>query len=165
MINSKRPLEGFLQRYRFRKAKSHLTGDVLDFGGNDGELRPYVKGTYTLVNYDHSPMEGKTFDTIVLLAVIEHIEVDEVHGLFKKFKAALRPGGKIVLTTPTRLAKPVIDFLSFVGLIDKHNIDEHKHYWSKKDVQNLADGAGLKLSSHKYFQGGCNQIAVMVNES
>jgi hypothetical protein len=45
-----------LQQYRFRKAIPFLKGNVLDFGGNDGELQQYVSGSYTLVNYDYGPM-------------------------------------------------------------------------------------------------------------
>lgn len=44
MIDTSNLLEGFLQRKRFKKVKKWIKGDVLDFGGNEGELRPYVEG-------------------------------------------------------------------------------------------------------------------------
>jgi hypothetical protein len=80
MINSSRLLEGYLQQSRFKQVQPYLNGDVLDFGGNKGELKKFVNGTYTLVNYDHSPMQNKTFDTVVALAVIEHIELSGKTG-------------------------------------------------------------------------------------
>ena len=89
-------------------------GDVLDFGGNEGELNQFVKGNYTIVNYDHSPMEGKEFDTIVLLAVIEHIEVSEVYLIFDKFSKHLKKGGKILLTTPTPKSKWILELLAWL---------------------------------------------------
>ena len=66
MIDSKKKLENLLQGYRFNKVKKYLIGDVLDFGGNEGELKIFVKGNYTLVNYDHSPMFNKTFDNLFI---------------------------------------------------------------------------------------------------
>ena len=36
-------VEKFLQNYRFKIVKPYLNGDVLDFGGNKGELKKFVK--------------------------------------------------------------------------------------------------------------------------
>ena len=142
-------------------AVPYLTGDVLDFGGNEGELKKFVRGEYTLVNYDHSAMEGKTFDTIVALAVIEHINIPEVYQIFKTFKEKLRPGGKIILTTPTKMAKPILNFMARIGLADKENIAEHKHYWTKKEIYNLAQETGFIVEKYKKFQIGFNQLAIL----
>ena len=163
MIDSKKKLENLLQGYRFNKVKKYLIGDVLDFGGNEGELKIFVKGNYTLVNYDHSPMFNKTFDTIVLLAVIEHIEVTEVSKIFKKFKAGLKKEGTMFLTTPTRASKPILELLAFFGILDKKNIEEHKHYWNKKDLYKLAQDTGYKVKTYKKFQFGFNQYIVLTH--
>jgi len=163
MINSKKFLEAFLQKERFKRVLPFLKGSVLDFGGNDGELKPYVTGTYTLVNYDHAPMENKTFDTIVALAVIEHIPVDDVFAIFKKFK--LNPGGIIFLTTPTPLSKPLLEFLAFLRILDKQNIEEHKHYWTKEEIYTLAETNKLKVKKYKKFQLGMNQYAILEKEA
>lgn len=160
MINSRKPTEKFFQNWRFKTAIPYLTGDVLDFGGNEGELKKFVRGDYTLVNYDHSAMEGKTFDTIVALAVIEHINIPEIYEIFKKFKEALRLDGKIILTTPTRAAKPILNFMVRLGLADKENIAEHKHYWNKKDLFNLAGKTDFAIKKYKKFQLGFNQLAI-----
>lgn len=161
MIDSKKRLEKFLQDYRFNKVKKYLIGDVLDFGGNEGELKKFVKGDYTIVNYDHTPMFNKTFDTIVLLAVLEHIEVAEVSEIFKKFKYCLRNDGAIFLTTPTPAAKPVLEILAFLRILDKENIEEHKHYWNKKDLFKLAQDIGFNIAEYKKFQFGFNQYVLL----
>jgi 2-polyprenyl-3-methyl-5-hydroxy-6-metoxy-1,4-benzoquinol methylase len=160
MINSKRFIESFLQKQRFKKVIPILKGDVLDFGGNEGELKPFVKGEYTIVNYDHTPMEGKTFDTIVALAVIEHIEMKDVYAIFSKFKSKLKPGGSIFLTTPTKMAKPVLEFMAAINIVDKENIEEHKHYWNKSEIVDLALKNGFKVKEYKKFQFGFNQHAL-----
>lgn len=161
MIDSKKKLEKLLQGYRFSKVKKYLLGDVLDFGGNEGELKILVKGNYTLINYDHTPMFNKTFDTIVLLAVLEHIEVTKVSEIFKKFKDYLRNDGTIFLTTPTPAAKSVLEILAFLGILDKKNIEEHKHYWNKKDLYKLAQDIDYKVIEYKKFQLGFNQYIVL----
>ena len=161
MINSSRLLEGFLQQSRFKQVQPYLNGDVLDFGGNEGELKKLVKGSYTLVNYDHSPMQNKTFDTVVALAVIEHIEVNNVYSAFKEFKYKVRPNGIIFLTTPTPLAKPLLEFLAYINVLDRHNIEEHKHYWTKDDIEKLAKENGFAVKKYRKFQMGFNQLAIL----
>jgi len=160
MIDSSTSVEKFLQNYRFKMVKPYLAGDVLDFGGNREELKKFVKGKYLAVNYDHSAMDNIYFDTIVSLAVIEHINVSDVFKIFKKFKIILNNGGKIFITTPTKMAKPVCDLMAFIGAIDKDNIAEHKHYWNKKEIYNLAEDGGFIVKKYKKFQMGFNQLAI-----
>lgn len=140
--------------------KPYLIGGVLDFGGNKGELRKLVKGKYLVVNYDYSTMENTHFDTIVCLAVIEHMSVPDVFEVFKKFKSILNNGGRTLLMTPTKKAKPILEFMTFVGMLDKDNITEHNHYWSKKDIYDLAEKSGFVVKKYKKFQIGFNQLAI-----
>jgi 2-polyprenyl-3-methyl-5-hydroxy-6-metoxy-1,4-benzoquinol methylase len=161
MIPSNRRMEALLQKIRFQKVLPYLKGDVLDFGGNDGELKQFVNGNYTLVNYDHTPMKGKSFDTIVALAVVEHIEVKDVYLIFKELESKLRPGGVIFLTTPTPLSKPILEFMAFINILDKENIREHKHYWTRKEIYDLAAKSSLQVKRYTRFQLGVNQLAVL----
>jgi 2-polyprenyl-3-methyl-5-hydroxy-6-metoxy-1,4-benzoquinol methylase len=140
--------------------KNYLNGRVLDFGGNEGELKQHVKGEYLLVNYDHSPMQSKKFDSIILLAVVEHIDVPEVYNIFQKFKHCLLPDGHIFITTPTPPSKPMLEFLAWIGFLDKGNIEEHKHYWNKQDIFNLAEKTGFRVEKYGRFQLGFNQYAL-----
>lgn len=165
MIDTSISMEKFLQNQRFKLVKGYLNGDVLDFGGNNGELAPFVEGDYTLVNYDHTPMENKTFDTIVLLAVVEHIEVKDVYSIFDKFKKCLRKSGTIFLTTPTPSSEPVLNLLASIGFLDKQNIEEHKHYWNKEDIVKLAQSAGFSIQDYGKFQLGFNQFAVLKHDA
>lgn len=161
MINSSKPVEAFLQKNRFTKAIPFLRGDVLDFGGNNGELRKFVQGNYTLVNYDHAPMENRTFDTIVALAVIEHIHIVDVFSIFHTLKSKLKSGGVLLLTTPTPIARPVLELLAFMHVLDKQNIEEHKHYWNRKEIEYLAQKNGFIVQQYQKFQFGFNQIALL----
>lgn len=160
MIDSSKFMEKVLQYYRFKMVRPFLKGDVMDFGGNKGELKKYVKGNYTVVNYDHSKMDNKKFDTIVALAVIEHLSVSDIYDLFKKFKNVLRTESQVIITTPSVIAKPVLELMVIVGLADKDNIAEHKHYWNKKEIIDLAQKTGFSVIKYKRFQLGFNQFAV-----
>lgn len=71
-------IDKFLQNRRFKQAKPFLIGDVLDFGGNRGELKKFVRGRYLAVNHDHSIMDNARYDIIVCLAVVEHLDPSEV---------------------------------------------------------------------------------------
>lgn len=161
MINTSIFLESLLQKMRFKKVRKFLQGDVLDFGGNEGELGKYVQGNYTLVNYDHAPMQNKQFDTIVMLAVIEHIEPDAVNDLFKKIGSHLKDNGILFLTTPTPASKFVLELLAWLGFLDKQNIEEHKHYWTKKELYELAELSELRVEKYQSFQLGFNQWMVL----
>lgn len=154
-------LERWLQKQRFKIAMPYLEGDLLDFGANQGELGLYyTKGRYTGIDKDYKRMKGKKFDTIVCLAVIEHIEEYNVVLLFKDFREMLKDHGRIFITTPTRLSKRILEMLAKVGLLDKENLAEHKHYWTKLDLIALAIANDLKMIEHKRFQFGLNQYAV-----
>ncbi len=161
MIDTSIFLERFLQRYRFRMAQPYLIGDVLDFGANDGELGKLVTGKYIIVNYDHSPLDGASVDSIVTLATIEHLYPKDVYAVFGKFKKCLKDGGRIFLTTPTKMAKPILETMALIGIVGKDNIEEHKHYWSKADIFALAEQTGFQVARYRKFQLGVNQLAVL----
>lgn len=103
----------------------------------------------------------KTFDTIVSLAVIEHISAKDVHDIFSRFKKNLNENGVIFLTTPTPVAKPVLEFLAAIGLLEKENIEEHKHYWTKRGLRGLAEASGFYVTNYKKFQLGFNQYLIL----
>jgi 2-polyprenyl-3-methyl-5-hydroxy-6-metoxy-1,4-benzoquinol methylase len=54
----------------------------------------------------------ETFDCITLIEVIEHLRPDEIHTLFDGIVDRLKPGGKLVLTTPNYAsAWPAIELI------------------------------------------------------
>lgn len=163
MIHKFSILDKFLQWYRFRKALPYLKGDVLDFGGNKGELGKFIKGggKYLVVDYDHTPLETSEVDTVVSLATIEHIYLHELVFVMRKLRNCLRPGGIMFITTPTPMAKPVLEFLARLRVIDKANIDEHKQYFNKDSLTGLAIFSGMMVLKYRRFQFGFNQYIVL----
>ena len=163
-MESKRLAESFLQKKRFSKILPLISGNsILDFGGNRGELKKHLRNSqdYTLCNRDYSVLKGKTFDTILSLAVIEHLEIADVFKVIKMLKQHLNPNGIIILTTPSKLAKPVLEVMSISGLLDKENLKEHKHYWNKRELFELAKKSELNVRKYLKFQFGLNQLIVL----
>lgn len=180
-------LDKFIARWRLGKVLSHINqGDkVLDFGcGNQAffllaaeellsegigidydvetrQLSPKLRtigGKYE----EQLPFESQSFDKIVMLAVLEHIPLDKVDSLMQEFIRLLKPGGKLVFTTPTPLSKPVLEFMAYnLKIIVEAEIRDHKKYYNKTDAQELAHRNGLKLSSYANFQLGMNSVMTL----
>ena len=99
------------------------------------------------------------FDVVTSLAVIEHLPVDQVPAEMKSFLAALRPGGRLVLTTPSPRARPVLEFLAYrLRVISADEIRDHRHYYTHGELLRLAEDAGFKNASVKSFQLGMNTL-------
>lgn len=160
MIDTTKWMEKFLQDQRFGIVKPYLVGDVLDFGGNKGELGRYVTGKYQCVNYDHSAIENRKVDTIVSLATIEHLEVTDVYEVFTKFHSVLHKDGRLLITTPTPQSKLVLEMMAFLSITDKANIAEHKHYWTMDELDELGQRTGFFMADYEKFQFGFNQLAI-----
>jgi cyclopropane fatty-acyl-phospholipid synthase-like methyltransferase len=101
-----------------------------------------------------------TFDNITILAVLEHIPLDQVGVLFREFRRILKDGGRVLLTTPTPASKPLLEFLAFkLKIISGPEIADHKHYWSETDIRQLATREGFACSVYHTFQFGLNCFA------
>lgn len=101
-----------------------------------------------------------TFDYIFMLAVLEHLEFPE--KILREIYQLLKPQGKLILTTPTPSAKPVLELMAFyMKLLSWEQLQEHKHYFSKNELLNLLSKTGFKEIKHHYFELGFNQIVIM----
>ena len=150
-------------------SKSYLlnqVSNVVKHGvGIDYEVISTKQNNIEYINFKYSnklPFDDKTFDKIFLLAVLEHVKLDEVDNLFLEFKRILKDNGKVVLTTPTPFSKPILEFLAFnLHLISKAEIADHKKYYNQVDIKNISQKCGLKLESYKLFQFGINSCAIL----
>ena len=87
------------------------------------------------------------FDFVLSVDVMEHIE-DDI-GVFKRFYRALRPGGRVMINTPSNLGGSDAhedDDESFIG--------EHVRLgYSKEDISSKLEQAGFKVESFDYTYG------------
>ncbi len=180
-------LDLFISRWRSRIVRRHLrpSATVLDFGcGHQALFLRAVQPDLQLgigLDYDATPARpaanleiqsfhfkdrfefaDRTFDHVTILAVLEHIPLDQVSVLFREFRRILKDGGSVLLTTPTPASKPLLEFLAFkLRIISGPEIADHKHYWNRADIAALARDSGFSVSTYRHFQFGLNSFAAL----
>lgn len=133
--------------------------------GLDYDVKNHIMGNVQYMSYKFNngklPFKDNYFDKIFLLAVLEHIEGEQVLKLFTEFKRVLKEKGQIIITTPTLRGKSVLEFLAFkLKIISREEILDHKKYYSLSDLRSLSNKVKLKLLDYKLFQLGINSRAV-----
>jgi 2-polyprenyl-3-methyl-5-hydroxy-6-metoxy-1,4-benzoquinol methylase len=143
---------------------SRLTNKIKLGVGLDYDVKSRKQGNIKYINYkfeEKLPFGDQSFDKVFLLAVLEHIETDRVFKLFLEFKRILKDKGEIVLTTPTPKSKKILEFLAYkIRLISNREIKDHKKYYDRNEMVNLAKKTGLILTNYDLFQFGLNSLSV-----
>jgi hypothetical protein len=68
----------------------------------------------------------------------------------------------VVITVPSRISKPLLEFLSYrLNIVNSEEIRDHKHYYNKKDIEDLFLPCGFKIIKHEYFQFGMNNFCIL----
>lgn len=93
-----------------------------------------------------------------MLAVIEHLSYPD--SMLEEIERVLVPNGILLMTAPSHLAKPVLEFLAYkLKIIDELEIRDHKRYYNKRDfIDSISKISSFKLLEHKYFQCGMNNF-------
>ena len=172
-------LSPFLRKQRFHAAMPYLCGRVLDVGCGSGALAKSIHPqSYIGVEVDqislrkaqacfplHAfqdklPPEHEKFDTVVSLAVIEH--VCDPGSFLESLARFLRDDrARIILTTP----HPSVDWVhsvgAFFGLFSKHASEQHECLMTKESLERHSMAAKLSLVSYERFLLGANQLIVL----
>jgi SAM-dependent methyltransferase len=173
-------LSPWLRSRRFRVARPWRRGRVLDVGCGTGELCSLVDPVrYLGVDRDPEslaiarsrhprarfaaelPGEGP-FDTIALLAVIEH--VGSPVGLLRELRGLLGPGGHLILTTPHPRSDAVHRLGARLGIFASEAAAEHLELLGLPELREAGAAAGLRLVDFRSFLAGMNQCAVFRRE-
>jgi len=80
-----------------------------------------------------SPLNGKKFDTIICLNILEHLENDRL--AVENMSSLLLPGGRLIILIPA--------LKSLYGSMDISF--EHRRRYNKKDLKMLIRGRNLKI--------------------
>lgn len=167
-------LDKFFRWLRFRKVIKQIPKDsiVCDIGcgpsayflksisslikqgiGLDRELKDYQDSKLSLKRveiFKGIPFKDKSFDVVTMIAVLEHL-TNPQEILSESFRV-LKDDGRLILTTPTPLAKPILEILAYkLRLINKNDIKEHKDYFWPKDVKKMLSGSGFKEGNIKTY--------------
>lgn len=177
-------LSPFLRRLRFKAAKPYLNGRILDVGCGSGALAELVnsalylgvdvddvslnraRNDFPLHRFERTlPALTEKFDTIVSLAVIEHVPDPTV--FLKNLSQYLvdSPIARIVITTPHPSVDWVHDMGATIGLFSKHANEEHQELLNRAKLEMAGIEADLILTVYRRFLLGANQIAVFNKKS
>ena len=130
---------------------------VVAVDANDAAVS-FVQRTYAraslevrLGQVDELAFEPGSFDRIACLEVIEHIHVEQARTMLRTFAALLRPGGRLLLSTPNaRSAWPAIEWaLDRLRLTAEMEGEQHVVTYDARSLTRLAADAGLTGRAHK----------------
>ena len=176
-------LDKFIAYIRYRKIDKYIPkgGIVCDIGcgrnaeflrrhsseielgyGFDFRISDSSLGNIRLFNnkvMKQFPIEKDSCDAVFMIAVLEHL--DNPLEMLSNIYNVLVPGGQVVLTTPTPLAKPILEFMAFkLHIINEEEILEHKHYYCKEELLDLLTKVGFLKCSYRKFCFGVNSIII-----
>jgi SAM-dependent methyltransferase len=176
---------GFLQRQRLKIVQPYLRGDILDLGCGDAALLAYCKAGQKYVGVDsraalvadlnnrfpereflQSDLDREPlalpgrFDTIVMLALIEHLS--DPGGILSQLPNHLQLGGMVLMTTPSPIGNRVHRVGARAGLFSLEASHEHKIIFTRTVLRDTLWQNGLQLSLYRPFLLGGNQLFVCV---
>ncbi len=105
------------------------------------------------------PFADDSFDAVISTAVIEHLRDSQftINEIFR----VLKIGGSFLLTTPSRRAKKILEFLSLkLGWLDETEIIDHENYFTAAELENMLIKSGFRNIKITTFQFGFNIFAV-----
>jgi 2-polyprenyl-3-methyl-5-hydroxy-6-metoxy-1,4-benzoquinol methylase len=170
-------LSPWLREKRIEAAYPFLKGKILDVGCGTGFLAKFITSeNYLGVDIDEESLtiarrknpswrfqkeypEGEAFDTILLLAVIEHVN-DPVNFL-RGLKTLLKTEGHIILTTPHPSMIVFHHLGSKINIFSKEAHDEHQDVFNFLKMKNLTSQAQLEIIYYRRFLFGANQLFVV----
>ncbi len=141
--------------YRYKnKIKYGLGFDFRQHDHEDGNLKFVNNKGWADLSF-----EGHAFDLVFLIATLEHL--DDANKMFLDIRNICDEGGIFVMTTPTIIAKPILEFMAFkLHIINEAEILEHKHYYNKEEIKKLYEANGFTMLKYKKFCFGMNSLAV-----
>ena len=169
-------LEGYLARRRAQQAFALLPWDrdmsagVLDLGCGTGEQIPLMSalrqscrdywGRYKGIRENWKKIRHEVhrdWSAVTALALIEHLEVDDVRALFVESWRVLKPDGALIVTTPAPWTWNLLKVMSRVGMVSREEIDEHKQHFTIGAVRQLMYDARFERVTAGRFECGANQ--------
>jgi len=177
-------LTDYLMRRRNELVSRYIRGDVLDIGCGLGTIIPFLDAAQRYVgieisqkfvaylsqrfpqrrfynrNVDEEPLEldDDGFDTVLLVAVIEHLAHPE--KVLAEIQKYLLPGGSLVITTPTLWGQRIHRLGARLGLFHPHAAAEHVRAYDYVAVRDLVHRVGLEIVEHRRFELRFNQLFV-----
>ena len=179
-------LDRYLQKWRNKLVCRYIDNNdyVLDIGSVNGVLFELLGDSIKGVGIDPTlpksiqrknyilisgkfpkdlPQHLNCFDVITLLAVIEHIPAPEIKDFLEACIKRLNPGGKLIITVPSKYVDNILQLLRFLRIIEGMSLEEH-HHFEPGYLSDYFSTQPVILKVHKKFQMGLNNLFVYIKE-
>lgn len=130
-----------------KRQNSYLKGIVtgLDINYSLAAARAYIDFVRGDVNDVHRIFAGRQFDCAVMGEVIEHVE--RPYDVLRKVSSVLRPGGRLILSTPNPCGFPML--LAEWFEMKYFYCPEHKYLFPPRWVRRMMTEAGFEVVKTK----------------
>jgi 2-polyprenyl-3-methyl-5-hydroxy-6-metoxy-1,4-benzoquinol methylase len=175
-------IDYILQGERIRQAKKFIKGgSLLDIGCHFGEIFESILKTKKItgdgidgvlkepihkVNYSLFPGYfpndfplDKKYDNITLLAVLEHIPIEELKKYPNLLSNYLKPKGRVIITVPSKKVDAILNVLLFFKLIDGMDLEHHQDF-ERELIKEIFTQNNYNLIKEKRFELGLNILYV-----
>lgn len=95
------------------------------------------------------PFPDKTFEIVTALAIIEHVE--DPTTMLSEIGRVLKPGGRVLITTPDLAGKLPLELMARLGLISREEIADHKRYYTRRALRQAMEQVGLEKVRVNHF--------------
>ncbi len=178
-----KPIDRFIQKLRINRAKKYIPKNsrLLDIGCADGALfqQAHEKiregigvdpgipngskwGNFQLVRGSFPgdlPVEEVDFDVVTMLAVLEHIPMQEQSLLAQNIFKHLKGNGILIVSVPSPFVDKILNFLLFLRLIDGMSLEEHFGFHVETTIDTFTK-QGFEVVRHEFFQLRLNNLFV-----
>ncbi len=112
-----------------------------------GETRTYPYKTFNMELSDY-PYPDESFDLVLFCEILEHLIVDPL-AVFQKLRRVLRPGGKLLVTTPN-----AVRLVNFAFMLAGHNFFDrykdsiygrHNREFTALELRELLERNGFRI--------------------
>jgi SAM-dependent methyltransferase len=108
----------------------------------EAQRHPNLRFALGNIESELPKLPDSSFDVVLFISVLEHLWTPEVW--LQHCYRVLRPSGVLLVHVPTWYAKPVLEVSAFkLGTSPACGIEEHKMYYSKRDLWPLLVKAGF----------------------
>jgi 2-polyprenyl-3-methyl-5-hydroxy-6-metoxy-1,4-benzoquinol methylase len=98
--------------------------------------------------------------------VIEHL--NDPTSFLRNCHGLLKPGGKMVIATPTRFGEKARDLLARLGLVQRavegERVHGHVNIFTRESISRLLEECGFRVIRAGYFQLWMNMLLVGVKD-
>jgi len=101
------------------------------------QAKKRYRGKFLLADARKLPFRDNSFDTVLMISLLEHIDEEEV-----VLQEARRIGRRLILIVPQKTPQNLVRR----GIVFKHHLDKtHRRVYTKQRIRELFDKTGFKI--------------------